>query len=107
MVVAVPAGALLAWLPMRRVHRRLWQQRGERIEAVEVALNDADEGLTAEGLSRTKLLHLRRERLRRLSSWPVDMGSMQRALLYFVIPPLAWLGAALEEMALEQALTAN
>ena len=50
------------------------------------------------------MLYLRRERLKRLATWPIDVSAMQRALLHFVIPPLAWMGAALVEMGLEQAM---
>ncbi|MBJ38078.1 MAG: hypothetical protein CMD83_06405 [Gammaproteobacteria bacterium] len=45
---------------------------------VERALPVADQGLTTEALSHAGLPYPRRDRLRRTSTWPVDMRAMQR-----------------------------
>lgn len=90
---------------MRDIHHRLQRQRVERIDAVDALLANTPRDSDDSALLRLEMLYLRRDRLRRLSTWPVDVSAMQRALLYFVIPPLAWIGAALVEMGLEQAIS--
>ena len=37
------------------------------------------------------------DRIRGMSSWPVDVGLAARVFGYVIIPPLAWVGAALVE----------
>ena len=44
----------------------------------------------------TLLLNYRRE-IARISTWPFDMGNITRLVLYLVIVPLTWAGAALIE----------
>ena len=45
-----------------------------------------------------------RERVRGVHDWPMDMTTYRRVGLYVIIPPLAWIGAAVVEMVLASAL---
>ena len=46
------------------------------------------------------LASLRRE-VDHLSAWPIGSQSIQRLLLYGIIPPFTWVAAAFVEMSLE------
>jgi hypothetical protein len=48
-------------------------------------------------------LSLRRE-IREVSEWPFDFSVLTRLLLYLIIPPLTWIGAALIEVLIDAAL---
>ena len=71
------------------------------IVALKMQMRLSDQ-LTHEGpRPELELLLQHRDRLRQSHTWPFDLGLVYRLLLYVVIPPLAWLGAALVETAVE------
>ena len=48
-----------------------------------------------------EVLLQRRERVSNAATWPIDVGFLQRFLFYIIIPPLAWVGAALVEFVID------
>ena len=52
----------------------------------------------SESLQYLNALLDRRSFLRSVHTWPLDLESASRVAFYLVIPPLAWVGAALVEM---------
>ena len=92
-LVAVPAAAFLFITPMWGVHRAIQRAKQQRLAELQSALDRCE---------RTDYLRLdtllgHQERVRALHSWPVDLRLITRVGFYLVIPPLAWVGAALVE----------
>jgi len=50
------------------------------------------------------LLIQHRDRIAHTSAWPIDMSITTRLILYIVIPPIAWFGAAIVEIGLDRIL---
>jgi hypothetical protein len=95
LLVAVPTAAYLLIRPMRAIHLRLSQQKREFIADINLQIVRLRE--IAAPVSELELLLQHRDRLRRTYTWPMDLAIVYRLLFYVVIPPLAWLGAALME----------
>ncbi|MEM8983920.1 MAG: hypothetical protein AAGC71_12900 [Pseudomonadota bacterium] len=86
---------LLPVLPIRKV---LVQQRTEALEKAQAAIrqaNSEDTGVAVGALANA--LSLRRE-VSRLPTWPFDVPAITRFVVYAVIVPLTWTGAALIEI---------
>ena len=108
LLVAVPAAVFFLGWPLQPLHRRNRAERDARIDRV-------DEQIAALGASaappaspdasiRLEALLAHRDRLRGARIWPLSTGLLSRVLLYLVIPPLAWAGAALAERAVDTLL---
>jgi len=89
-------------IPVWPVHRRMATMKerelaslSDRIGVCLDAAGGAD--LDSESLDKlSPLLNYRRE-IAEVSSWPFDLGNMTTFAFYLIIPPLAWVGAALIE----------
>jgi hypothetical protein len=97
----VPSLALF-FIPVWPLHKRLRASKA-------ASLDDIDNSIQAlgnlSGLALTnvesveqlnRLLLLRRE-VQLVSIWPYDTSNMFRFMLYLLLPPLTWVGAALVE----------
>lgn len=84
---------------MWAVHLRLSQQKREFIADINLQIADLREA--AAPVPDLELLLQHRDRLKRTYTWPMDLAIVYRLLFYVVIPPLAWLGAALMETAVQ------
>jgi hypothetical protein len=102
-LVTFPATAYLLYRPMHNVHRRLSQQKAAYLAEIDRRLNEQSNGPGPHPELEGIMQH--RDRLRQSHTWPFDLGLVYRLLFYVVIPPLAWLGAALVEYALESAIS--
>ncbi len=97
--IALP---MLLSIPIWPLHRRIASLKEDELASldrrIDACLGGGDgTGLEADQLRElTPLLGYRRE-VARVSTWPFDAGSMTRLLLYLIIPPLTWVGAALIE----------
>ncbi len=58
-------------------------------------------------ITRIELLMQHRDRVRHTSAWPIDLSIAFRLILFIIIPPLAWLGAAFVELGLDKILTGS
>ena len=93
---------MIFFIPVWPVHRRLSALKKEALKALSVRLesclgDDDDTQPPPEKMAElTSLLAYRRE-ISQVSTWPFDLSSMTRLLLYLVIVPLTWAGAALIE----------
>ena len=103
--MGIPLLALFA-VPIWPVHKRLTEnkatalvQLNQRIEQCRNGATLGDESL-AVMTEINQLLMLRREVLL-APVWPFDASSITRMVLYIIIIPLTWAGAALIEMLLE------
>lgn len=91
--VGVPAAVMLFIFPLWGVRGNIRGRKAERIAELraKLAAVDRDDVAALEALS----AHM--ERLRGLSNWPIDLRLATRIFAYVIIPPLAWVGAALVE----------
>ncbi|MFT5209406.1 MAG: hypothetical protein ACI9CE_001128 [Flavobacterium sp.] len=93
---------MLFFTPLWSLHNRLVSTKADELNKITSRINaevisGASPADDAELLERiVPLLSYQRE-LGQMSTWPIDMGSMSRLILYLIIPPLTWVGAALIE----------
>ncbi len=105
LATAVPM-VLMAALPVWPVHRRMVGEKRRVLEALEHridTLGNPDPARTETGAALAPLLAYRREVLL-APEWPFDVSVVARLLLYLIIPPLTWVGAALIENVVESLL---
>jgi hypothetical protein len=102
--VIATAGPLLGLfiLPVWPVHRRLsalkTRESAALVSRIEACLGDGDGSeLSMEKMAELTPLLAYRQEIARISTWPFDVGSVTRLILYLVIVPLTWAGAALIE----------
>jgi len=101
MAVLVPAMCYLAIQPMWSLHRRIVTLHERELAEINARIHVAPKSLDSDAVAALEHLLQRRERVRALPAWPVDVKIVQRFLIYLVLPPIAWTGAALVEVVLE------
>lgn len=96
--VGIPAAIGLVLLPTWSVHRRIAVAKERELAAINAQIR-----LSSTALDSSALLHLngllqRRSLVQSLRNWPMDLSLFSRFIIYVLIPPLAWAGAALTEL---------
>ena len=104
LIVGVPAALLMVNLPIWSLHRRLLKAKATALAEIDEAIANANKTVEAENLLALNALLARREYIKGLRNWPMDLSTFSRLLLYVFIPPLAWVGAALVEFVLDSYL---
>jgi hypothetical protein len=104
-IIALPAAAALLILPMLSVHRRLLGHKKAFLEEMYRQVADASRVVDPDSITQIELLMQHRDRVRHTSAWPIDLSIAFRLILFIIIPPLAWLGAAFVELGLDRILT--
>lgn len=102
--VGIPAGLALALLPMIGVRQNVRQAKARALEDLDQAIAHADRGLEPEPLRYLGDLLERRQAIESSREWPLDTSAFSKIAVYFVIPPIAWIGGALVEILVEAAL---
>jgi len=100
--------ASLFFLPLRGVTRRIRATRDAAVAGLDRALRHhhdrhppgAPTTDPAELLRAGGLLEFR-ARLKGISSWPIGLAGVRQILIYLVLVPMTWVGAALVEMTLD------
>ena len=100
-VVCLPAILVLMITPMYSLHRRIVETKKRELLKLNRLIVEASKDLVPESIQTLELLLQRRRRLKDVSNWPIDLSVVSRLLLYIVIPPIAWLGAAFVEIGLD------
>lgn len=96
----------LFFLPLRGIRGRVSMARDQALAALDarIAGHAFDAGTigasTEARLSGLESLLALRERVGRVSSWPLGYSGLRRAVFYVILPPLTWLGTALVERVL-------
>ncbi|MBL6691279.1 MAG: hypothetical protein ISP91_12890, partial [Pseudomonadales bacterium] len=75
--------------------------RQEQLDELNRLIREASKSLSPDDVHQLEVLLQRRERVSSAPTWPADVSTFQRFLLYIIIPPLAWVGAALVELVVE------
>jgi hypothetical protein len=96
---------VLAVLPVWPLHVRLRAAKRELLADVNarISLAPAPQGTVGDIGTLAPLLTWRRE-VTALPDWPFDTGTVGRLVLYLIIPPLTWVGAALIQHVVERFL---
>ncbi len=112
LVVATPAMLFFVIWPLRPIHQRIQAERASRLAAIEEQLArlgetrpDASAGSVGANTTDLELLLAHRDRLVNARTWPLDLRLLSRIVIYLIIPPLAWAGAALVERLIDAALS--
>jgi len=103
-IIAFPAAASLLILPMLSLQRRLLAHKKEFLQEMYRQVSEASRIVEPDSLAQIELLMQHRDRIQHTSAWPIDFSIASRLILYIVIPPLAWLGAAVVEVGLDKIL---
>ncbi len=96
---SAPLVALLLF-PVWHVHQAIRTRKAAELVAIDervAALGDIRHGGREEQIRACNELLDYRDHIQRVPDWPVDVGAVSRLLLYLIIPPLTWVGAALIE----------
>lgn len=102
--VGIPAAIVLVALPISSLHLRIRRLKRQAMEELDAETRAVSRTLDQESLLRLNALLQRREFIRGLRNWPMDLSIFSRFVLYVFIPPLAWVGAALVELLLDSML---
>ena len=97
LVIVAPAIVFLAIYPMWGLHKKMHAMRQTQLDELNGLIGAASKSLSDEAVIQLEALLQRRERVIAAPTWPVDIAIMQRFLFYIVLPPLAWVGAAMVE----------
>ena len=97
-VIGIPSAIAFFLLPMWGVHRNIQNQQAVRLQEIQAKLDDCD----LDDLVTLERIVAHRDRIRSMHPWPLDMRVISRAAFYLVIPPTAWIGAALVENFVER-----
>ena len=103
-VIAFPAAASLLILPMLSLQRRLLVHKKEFLQEMHRQVSEASRIADPDSLTQIELLMQHRDRIQHTSAWPIDLSIATRLILYIVIPPLAWFGAAVVEVGVDKVL---
>ena len=102
MAVTIPSMLFLALYPMWGIHKRMVNDRRQQLQELNDRIASAPRSLDQSAMQNLELLLQRRERIKSAHTWPIDLGIVQRFLFYVIIPPLAWIGAALVEALIDR-----
>lgn len=97
-IVGITAAIVFLLLPMSGIHRSVRSAKAERLLEINNAVDVADR----DDLRALESILAYRDRIQQASEWPMETKVLRRAVAYLVIPPLAWVGAALVEMGVDR-----
>ncbi len=89
----LPMAGLVFYLYLSGIHQAMLKAKRQRLGELQDEIARRDRGDVA-GL---EALVAHRERIRHLAPWPLDVSLLSRVVFYLIIPPAAWVGAALVE----------
>ena len=101
-IVAIPAGLVLLLTPMYSVHRRLQAAKAAALQQVNALIDNTSRAPQTAEMTELEALLQHRDRIAHTATWPMDVRMVSRVILYGVIPPAAWVLAALVELGVEQ-----
>ncbi len=104
LIVGIPAAMILVPLPIWALHQRIKAKKQALLEQLDVKIRSASTSLAAGDLERLNALLVRKEQIHKLRNWPMDVSIFSRFFVYAFIVPLAWAGAALMEVLLDNLL---
>jgi len=101
-VLADGIGLLL--LPMIGIRQKVREIKQEALDMLDREIQHASRELEPDDLRYLSDLLSQRAAIERTREWPLDTTLFSRIAMYFVIPPLAWVGSARVEIQIQSAL---
>jgi hypothetical protein len=101
LAAGVPVGLALLLLPMLGIRENVRKEKTRALGEVDVLIEQASRDLEPDSMRYLGDLLHRRDRLDWVREWPLDTTVVSRIAIYFIVPPLAWLGGALVEILLD------
>jgi hypothetical protein len=92
LAVTAPVMLVVLVLPLWGIHRGIASAKETELDRVANLANQVERDS-----DRYLLLTMYRQQIAAASEWPVSAGSASRVLIYVVIPPVAWIAAAVVE----------
>ena len=89
---------------MWALHKRLRDRRHELLAEARLQIETTPERGDHSEIAILEWLLTRRDRIKALHTWPLDVAIWSRLMFYVLIPPIAWAGAALVEVVLGRLL---
>jgi hypothetical protein len=99
--VGIPAGLALLFIPMMGIRRSVCEAKQRELARLNEAIGAADRDLGPDPLRYLGDLLQRRERVTSAREWPLDTTAISRIAIYFIIPPIAWVGGAIAEILIQ------
>jgi hypothetical protein len=97
-------GLVLTLLPMIGIRQNVRRAKHRALESLDQAILHADRDLEPDPLRYLGDLLQLRETIVHAREWPLGTTGVSRIAIYFIIPPIAWVGSALVEILLQAAL---
>jgi len=104
LAAGIPAGLVLVLLPMLGIRHSVRVAKRCTLEELDAAIEHADRELEPDALRYLSDLLHQRETIANARDWPLDTTAFSRIAIYFVIPPIAWVGGALVEILVAAAI---
>lgn len=101
LIIAIPSALYLTIYPMWDIHKRMLAIKTQQLADLAVRISQTSTALSTPDVNELEVLLQRRERVLAVTTWPLDITILQRFLFYIIIPPLAWVGAAIVEYLIE------
>ena len=101
LTIAVPVMLYLAIYPIWEIHKKMQAMKAEQLRELDERIGGASKSLEIDAMNKLEILLQRRERVSDCATWPIDIAILQRFFFYIIIPPLAWIGAALVESVID------
>jgi hypothetical protein len=99
--IGVPLAIALPWITLSGIRNAAQAAKTHELERLDAEIANAPRTLEVNAVQRLNALAQRRDYIAAQHAWPMDIRLVSRALFYIVIPPLAWVGAALVEVGIE------
>ena len=107
LIVLVPTLAYISIYPIWGLHKTMKQMQKSQLEELNSLITAAPRSLSPDDVTHLERLLQRRERVTAAPVWPIDITFLQRLLIYIIVPPLAWVGAALVETLIDGMIVAG
>jgi len=95
--VSIPSILALVLPPIWGLHTNMRSVIKARVAELQSEINNCDRS----DFAQLALLTEHRETVRDFNSWPLDVALVGKVLFYVIIPPLAWVAAALVEQVVD------
>jgi hypothetical protein len=104
LAVAIPAAFALLVLPLRSIHLRIRCEKQRQLARVDELISEASRDDAIGDVVRFETLLAHRTRVADQPTWPISTALLSRLVVYLVIPPIAWVGAAIVETIVTRAM---
>jgi hypothetical protein len=100
--VAIPAGTLLLMLSMWSLHSRLRADKQALLTDVLGQIRSCSKKTSSSDMQSLETLLTRKDRVIALSTWPINISTWVRLVIYLMIPLLTWFGTTLIEVVFDK-----